>query len=176
MKLNFCVKVPQASNSTGCYKKDDFDINCETGKITCPAGHSVEFDIDKLNEHKIVKIRFNTKICNKCELKDKCTKSKKGERTINLHPYEKELQEKREYQKTDEFKEDYAKRSNGERRISQITRHGGRKSRYKGKEKTLWQLTMVAIGNNIYELMKYLQNSCKNRKRSLTGFLCPKAA
>ena len=86
------------------------------------------------------------------------------------------MQEKREYQKTDEFKEDYAKRSNGERTISQITRHGGRKARYKGKEKVLWQLTMVSIGNNIYELMKYLQNCCKNKERSSTGYLRPKVA
>jgi hypothetical protein len=171
--IEFCVKVPQASNNTGCYTKNEFDIDCKTGKVTCPAGNCMEFDLDKLEEHKIVKIRFSKKICDKCELKDKCTKSKKGERTISLHPYEKELQEKRDYQKTEKFKKDYAKRSNGERRISQITRHGGRKSRYKGVKKTLWQLTMVSIGNNIYELMKHCY---KDKKRNLTGFLCPKAA
>ena len=175
-EIEFCVKVPQPSNVTGLYTKDEFDIDCENGTVTCPAGNIARFDSDMLKEHKIIKIRFTSKLCDKCKLKDKCTKSKKGERTINLHPYEKELQEKREYQKSDEFKEDYAKRSNGERTISQITRHGGRKSRYKGKKKTLWQLTMVSISNNIYELMKYLQNRGTSKNTSSTEYLCLKTA
>jgi len=100
-------------------------------------------------------------------------KIKKG-RTINIHPYEKEIQEQREYQKTDEFKEDYAKRPNVERNISELTRHGGRKGRYRGKLKIRWQMIMVAINNNIKIITKHISKICNRQIKKVE--VCPKTA
>lgn len=62
-----------------------------------------------------------------------------------------------------------SRRANGERTISHVTAHGGRKSRYKGKKK--WQLIMASINHNVKMVMGYLQNKTKNG--TSTGELCP---
>jgi transposase/IS5 family transposase len=172
--MEFCIHVSKPINANGCYTKEEFEINFDEGKVICPNGERVEFDVDKVREHKGVTVKFDPENCQKCPKKDECTKSKDGGRSIGIHPYEEELQEAREYQKTEEFKEDYSKRSNGERTISQLTRHGGRKARYKGKEKTFWQILMVSINNNMKEIMKYIFS--KRKRINLKGELCPKAA
>ena len=107
--------------------------------------------------------------CNHCPQKEQCTKSKKG-RTIHIHPYEDRIEQQREFQKTAEFKEDYAQRSNGERTISELTKHGGRQGRYEGKQKIKWQLTMAAINNNIKATLRFLH---KKSKICPQGVVCP---
>lgn len=117
-------------------------INVEDGEVTCPDGQIEKFDSEKIKEcHENITVKFDAEVCNQCPHKSECTKSQNG-RTINIHPYEDRVQEQREYQKTEIFKNDYSRRANGERTIAQLTRHGGRESRYIGKKKTKWQLIM----------------------------------
>ncbi|QSZ27574.1 IS1182 family transposase [Aceticella autotrophica] len=170
---DFCIRVPEATNPSGGFSKEEFKIDLEKGTVECPNGHIKQFDTEKTQKHEQVTVKFRAEECNDCPLKDQCTKSKKG-RTINIHPYEKEIQEQREYQKTDEFKEDYAKRPNVERNISELTRHGGRKGRYRGKLKIRWQMIMVAINNNIKVIMKHISKICNRQIKK--GEVCPKTA
>jgi transposase len=153
--MEFCVKVPQVSNSTGLYTKEDFHFDLDNGKVTCPAGYIGKFDPEKIKERKGTMVRFDAIICNQCKNKEQCTKAKEG-RTIRINPYEDRIKEQREYQKTEIFKEDYCKRPNGERTIAQLTKHGGRKSRYVGKIKVKWQLSMSAINNNVKAIMGFV--------------------
>ncbi len=71
---------------------------------------------------------------------------------------------------TDEYKGDYPKRSNGERTISEVTKHGGRQARFKGTVKTKWQLTMVGINNNIKATARFIR---RKRQNNPQGELCP---
>jgi len=73
--------------------------------------------------------------------------------------------------KTDKFKKDYAQRSNGERTISELTKYGGRQGRYVGTKKTKWQLTMVAIKNNIKATLRFIHKKIKTYQQDE---LCPK--
>ena len=90
---------------------------------------------------------------------------------MRINPYEDRIQEQREYQKTEAFKSDYNKRPNGERTIAQLTRGGGRKSRYVGKKKTKWQLIMASINNNLKVVMGFIATKLQD---TAMGEVCQK--
>jgi transposase len=153
--MEFCIKVRNAVNRNGLFTKDDFIIDLEEGVITCPAGKTAVFNKKKIRKGKKTTVGFSKEVCLNCPMRDKCTSSKNG-RKITIHSYEEKIQEQRKYQKTPEYKKDYSKRANGERTISHITRHGGRKGRYIGKEKTGFQILIACINNNIKAVMGYI--------------------
>jgi hypothetical protein len=166
--MEFCIKVRGASNRNGLFTKDDFNIDLKNCSIICPSGCKVLLDKKKLENRKRFTVKFPKESCSKCVLRGKCTSSSNG-RIITIHEYEDRIQEQRKYQKTEEFKKDYSKRSNGERPIAHITAHGGRKSRYVGKDKTHFQILMASINQNIKVIMGYVFK----RKLKTKGGVCP---
>lgn len=167
--MEFCVKVRKAVNRNGYFTKDDFEINLDEGTIKCPAQQIKVFDKKKVKKRKKTTINFPKAVCQKCPLRDKCTSSKYG-RQITIHKHEDKIQKERKRQKSQEFKKDYCKRANGERTIAHLTRHGGRKGRYRGKEKTDFQIIIASINHNIKKVMGYILN---RRKKSHIGEVCP---
>ena len=146
------AKLAKITAHKGFYSKDDFSIDTSAGIVTCPAGQQQAFALEKLHDRKRSVVSFTPEQCSRCQQKGKCTAAKKG-RTISIHPYEDKLQKERAYQKTEEFKKNYAQRAHGERTISHMARGGGRKARYLGKTKVLFQQTLVAIKTNIKAVM-----------------------
>lgn len=171
-EMDFCIKVRSSHNGAGGYTKDEFEIDLKKGTVTCPEGNIEKFKAKKvLKEREKVSVHFSEKTCRDCPQRERCTKCKDGRRIL-IHPYEDKLQEQRTYQKTEEFKKDYSRRANGERIISHVTAHGGRKSRYIGKKKTKWQLVMASINHNVKMIMGHIQNF-PNEPVNVMGELCP---
>lgn len=135
--MEFRVKVTQPVNASGGYTKNEFNIDINAGTVTCPNGYVEDFDPQEIENREGTTVKYDVDKCNSCPKKEQCTKSKNG-RSINIHPYEDRIEQQREFRKTIEFKQDYAQRSNGERTISELTKHGGRQGKYKGKLKTKW--------------------------------------
>lgn len=173
-ETEFCVKVRSAVNKNGMLTKDEFDIKPEEGKITCPAGKVAVYDPNKEIKGSGLPVGFDEKTCKNCPLRDQCTKSKTG-RKVTINKNERELLKAKIEQKTDTFKKDYSKRANGERTISEVTKHGGRQGRYIGLYKTKWQVLMAAINNNIKKLMSFINNAEKRKTSQIAGDLCPSA-
>lgn len=165
--MEFCVKVSKASNKKGFYTKDEFEIDIDKGEIICPAGEIANFNPKKVKNRKKTSVNFGKDICDTCPHRDKCTTSKNG-RQITIHTHEDKIQKQKKKQKTEEFKKDYNKRSNGERTIAFLTRHGGRKGRYIGKKKTGFQIMMAALNQNIKVVMKHFSKP----KIPNTGEVC----
>ncbi|NPV78659.1 MAG: IS1182 family transposase [Firmicutes bacterium] len=147
------AKAPPVPERDGLYTKDDFEIDTETGIVTCPAGQEARFDVKCIEERKGATVFFGAGVCDRCPEKDKCTTGKSG-RCIRIHPYEPEIQQAREYQKTEGFKDRYVKRVNVERLNSHLTRHGAREARYIGTRKVKFQLLLCGILNNIKAVMR----------------------
>ncbi|MBE0465940.1 MAG: transposase [Candidatus Desulforudis sp.] len=84
-------------------------------------------------------------------LRDQCTGHGRG-RTIKLHEHEPVLQKARQEQKTERFKAVYCRRALGERKISDMVRHGARLARYIGHTKTDVQMIFTAAAVNIKRL------------------------
>jgi len=76
---DFCIRVPEATNPSGGFSKEEFKIDLEKGTVECPNGHIKQFDTEKTQKHEQVTVKFRAEECNDCPLKDQCTKSKKGE-------------------------------------------------------------------------------------------------
>lgn len=169
--MEFVIKVPQSFNPKGGYSKSDFDIDLSKGSVTCPAGNFESFDPEKITNREGCVVCFGANTCNNCPLKGECTTSKIG-RTITINPFEDRIDAQRKFQMTEEYKGDYPKRSNGERTISEATKHGGRQSRFKGTIKTKWQLTMVGINNNIKATARFIH---RKRQNNPQDGLCPQA-
>ncbi len=150
--LDIYVKVGKTTSRKGYFSKDEFDIDLSSGTVTCPAGNKQDFPAERVVDRKAVVVKFRADTCKQCSCKKECTSSKTG-RSITIHPYEDKLQEQKKYQRTEEFKSNYAKRAHGERTISHMARGGGRKARYAGKTKNLFQQIMVGISTNIKAIM-----------------------
>ena len=102
--------------------------------------------------HDYIQARFAPVDCCPCLHRSKCTKSKRGIRTVSFRPraeYEL-LKSARERQETAEFKTKYNKRAGIEGTISQAVRTFDlRRSRYLGLAKTHLQHLAIAAAINL---------------------------
>jgi hypothetical protein len=127
------AKVPAATNKRGRFTKDHFDVDVDTGTVTCPAGHTVTI---RPAGGKTNKVNFAAH-CAGCPLRDRCTNSSAG-RSIAIHRHEKRLQRAKAQQATEEWRAAYrADRPKVERKIAHLARRwwGGRHARCRGLER-----------------------------------------
>jgi transposase len=139
-----------------------FDVACftldwETCVAKCPQGTSSRKWSETHDTHgnPIVNIRFDAKLCAKCVARSQCTHSVQGAREITVRPREQyeALQSARQYQKTPEFKAEYATRAGVEGTLAQALRIADlRRSRYIGLAKTHLPHVLTAAGINLRRL------------------------
>ena len=110
-EIELISKVPVAKNS-GKLSKEEFSIDLENEKVVCPEEKvATKCYQSKDSEGEITRtFIFPKEVCQLCSKKNECTNAKNTGRTITVGPNEKYLQEMREIQKTEEFKEIYNKR------------------------------------------------------------------
>lgn len=133
----------------GQLSKDEFDIDLEADRVTCPGGHTVQGSkVLKRGGQGTCKFEFPAAVCAACPLRPQCVKGKAG-RTITVHPQEALLQAARAYQQTDEFRDEYRKRQVAEHRLARLVQLGIRKSRFFGRAKTKLGLLMAAAVANL---------------------------
>jgi hypothetical protein len=137
--------------------KEAFRIDLEARSCTCPAGQvthtvvSAGTRVDRRgNHHRLRAFRFDAAICADCPLRSSCAKSRRGKgRTISVHPHERLLQEAREFQHSEAFREYRARRQVAEHRLGRLVQLGVRQARYFGRAKTGFQLCMAATVANL---------------------------
>jgi transposase len=141
----------------GQIPKKEFHINLEEMTCTCPAGQTTQ-TLNKVGKwtdrHGKKQQRwaflFDADRCSACARRSECVwaKGRKG-RSISLHPQESLLQEAREFQESDAFKEYRQIRQTAEHRLARLVQLGMRQARYFGRRKTLFQLLMAATVANL---------------------------
>ena len=150
----------QASQQTG-YDADHFLVNWEQQQATCPEGHTSSSWTPAIDNRKneVIKIKFSTTDCQACPARSRCTQSSRHtRRTVTIRPHEQylALKQRREQEKTKDFKDVYAKRAGIEGTISQGVRVMGlRRSRYIGQEKTHLQHIATAAALNVVRSMAW---------------------
>jgi transposase len=141
----------------GQIPKEEFRINLEDTTCTCPAGQTTQTLIkagrwtDRFGQkHQRWAFLFDADVCEACNRRPGCVQAKgcRG-RTIQLHPQEQLLQEARELQKSDAFKEYSQIRQTAEHRLARLVQLGIRQARYFGRRKTLFQLLIAATVANL---------------------------
>jgi hypothetical protein len=141
----------------GQIPKEEFEIDLEQMKCTCPAGQTTRTlyktgrrmmrNGKKQQKRAFV---FATDVCHACARRPECVRAKRPRgRTIHLHPQERLLQEAREFQESAAFQEYRQIRQAAEHRLARLVQLGIRQARYFGRRKTLGQLLLAATVANL---------------------------
>ena len=147
---------PVATPANPDLAKSAFQIDEVVGKATCPKGQTtmvfrkVKDDAGK----KVKQFVFERDVCVACQLFERCVKSKTHGRTVTLNYHEDMINEARERQRTEEFKEKYKERPKVERKIAELVHHGLREARYIGRKKKRFQALWTAALVNFKRLFK----------------------
>ena len=126
----------------GWFAKNEFTIDFGTGQLTCPAGVSMPFRPGKT-------VRFPKHTCAACLLRQRCITSRHG-RSVSVHPDEALLAELRERQATPAGRAMLRERVKVEHALAHVGHWQGRRARYRGTRKNLFDLRRVALVHNLH--------------------------
>jgi hypothetical protein len=141
----FC-KAWRVRNASGRFAKDQFSIDFTAGRLTCPAGVSMPFEAGKT-------VRFPKETCAACPLRERCTASGNG-RSVSVHPDEELLAELRQRQQTPEGRARLRERVAVEHALAHVGHWQGRRARYNGTRKNLFDLRRVAVVHNLHVIAR----------------------
>jgi hypothetical protein len=141
-----------APQKDGRFTVDDFQINVEERKATCPAGRT-NTQCSRLVEEATGKVdyrfEFSTQ-CHDCPLRDKCLGQDQRHRTLVVGEHHSALQARRQEQRTDAFKQQMKHRNAIEGTQSELVRaHGLRRARYRGLAKVRLQSYFTGAACNV---------------------------
>ncbi len=128
------------------FHKQAFVLDWHQQLIRCPAGVSVSFVPGGT-------VHFPKDTCAQCPLRTQCTTSTNG-RSVSIHPDEALLLELRERQQTPEGRAKLRKRVAVEHTLAHVGRWQGRRARYRGTRKKLFDLRRCAVVHNLHILAR----------------------
>ena len=139
-------KVQPPTAAGGRFTKDDFQIDLDARRVTCPAGQ-----IAPLRPSGDGQMAYFGAACAGCALAARCTTSKSG-RTIAVGPHEHQLAAARERQALDQAGK--ATRPKVERKQAHMMRHrhGGRSARVRGQTKIAADFSLLGAAVNLARL------------------------
>ena len=139
-------KAWRVRNASGRFAKDQFTLDFTAGQLTCPAGVSMPFEPGRT-------VRFPKDTCAACPLRARCTASSHG-RSVAIHPDEALLAELRQRQHTHEGRAKLRERVAVEHALAHVGHWQGRRARYRGTRKNLFDLRRVAVVHNLHVIAR----------------------
>jgi len=140
--LAIYCKAWRVRNTGGRFAKDQFTLDFAAGRLTCPAGAAMPFAPGKT-------VRFPAATCAACPLRARCTTSSHG-RSVAIHPDEALLAELRHRQQDPGGRAKLRERVAVEHALAHVGRWQGRRARYRGTRKNLFDLRRVAVVHNLH--------------------------
>lgn len=128
------------------YAKTAFTLDWDAGTIRCPNQVIIPF-------HPGQTVHFPEEQCQACPLRERCTTSATG-RSVQIHPDERLLQELRARQLTPQGRAKLRERVAVEHALSHIGRWQGRRARYCGTRKNLFDLRRCAVVHNLHAIQR----------------------
>lgn len=135
------------------FSKQAFTLDWERQTIRCPDAQEMPFVPGGV-------VHFPKEICAKCPLKEQCTTSAKG-RSVSIHPDEALMIELRERQQTTQGRVQLRERVAVEHTLAQMGQWQGRRARYRGVRKNLFDLRRCAVVHNLHVLARSQQLSAE---------------
>ncbi len=154
--ITIVAPLKENFNPTGLFPQEKFVFD-DTG-VTCPAGNRTM--ISNNNEKDgTTTFFFKKDVCSLCILKELCTKQDR--RTITIGKHHELVEEAREYNKTEAFKEDMKERAQIEPKHAEMKRfHGLARAKYWGLPKVNIQAIITAIVVNVKRFANVLGSVC----------------
>jgi hypothetical protein len=140
------AKVPTVQNGE-CFPKSALAIDLDRMEVRWPAGQ-ITTDYRSLGQHRAGRFVFADATCQACPLRSQCVRAQ-GARSITVQHEERLQQQARRHNQTEAGKKSLRQRVVVEHGIARLVRLGIRQSRYFGKTKTRFQVTMAAIVANL---------------------------
>jgi transposase len=144
--LAIYCKAWRVRNAAGRYAKTDFTLDFTARQLTCPAGVTMSFEPGQT-------VRFPERACAACPLRQRCTTSGHG-RSVAIHPDEALLAELRERQATPAGRAKLRERVKVEHALAHVGQWQGRRARYRGTRKNLFDLRRVAVVHNLHVIAR----------------------
>ncbi|ATB36132.1 transposase [Cystobacter fuscus] len=147
------LSKPWKARNGELFAKSDFKIDMRSRTITCPEGKTMRFELGKT-------VEFATKDCETCPLREKCTQAQIGQgRTVAISEDEALQHKLRKLMKTPAGRERLRKRVGVEHRQAHIARRQGRRARYRGVRKNVFDLRRAASIQNLETWQRHLELS-----------------
>jgi hypothetical protein len=140
----FCKAFPVHNGPR--FTKTAFGLDFDRGELTCPAGVAMPFALGG-------KVQFPAQVCAACPLRVQCTTSTRG-RSVQIHPDERLLVELRARQLTAQGRAKLRERVPVEHALAHIGHWQGRRARYLGERKNLFDLRRVAVVHNLHVIAR----------------------
>jgi Transposase DDE domain/Transposase domain (DUF772) len=128
------------------FHKLAFSLDWEQQIIQCPASQEMPFVLGGI-------VHFPKDTCAQCLLQTQCTTSPKG-RSVSIHPDEALLIELRQRQQTPQGRAKLRERVAVEHSLAHVGRWQGRRARYRGLRKNLFDLRRCAVVHNLHVLAR----------------------
>jgi hypothetical protein len=135
------------------FHKQAFALDWERQVIRCPAEQEMPFVPGGV-------VHFPKETCAQCPLQAQCTTSPKG-RSVSIHPDEALLIELRQRQQTPQGRSQLRERVAVEHTLAHVGRWQGRRARYRGLRKNLFDLRRCAVVHNLHVLARSQQLSAE---------------
>jgi hypothetical protein len=143
----FCKAFPVRNGSR--FAKTAFTLDFDQHLLTCPNSVTVPFTPGG-------RVQFPAASCQRCPLRAQCTTSIRG-RSVQIHPDERLLAELRAAQQTPHGRAKLRERVKVEHTLAHVGRWQGRRARYIGDRKNLFDLRRVAVVHNLHVIARQPQ-------------------
>jgi Transposase DDE domain len=147
----YCKAWP-VRNSTR-FTKTAFALDWERQVLRCPNNQELPFVPGGV-------VQFPAETCAACPLRERCTTSPHG-RSVSIHPDERLVWELRQRQLTPLGRAKLRERVAVEHALAHIGRWQGRRARYRGPRKNLFDLRRCAVVHNLHVLARVATSSKK---------------
>jgi hypothetical protein len=126
------------------FPKTAFELDWEQQTVRCPNQQEMPFTPGGV-------VHFPAEVCAVCPLRERCTTSPQG-RSVSIHPDEQLLWELRQRQLTPTGRAKLRERVAVEHTLAHIGHWQGRRARYRGLRKNLFDLRRSAVVHNLHVL------------------------
>jgi Transposase DDE domain len=140
----FCKAFPVRNGPR--FAKPAFHLDFDHGLLTCPNHVTMAFRPGG-------KVQFPAQGCAACPLRPQCTTSSRG-RSVQIHPDERLLAELRARQQTPHGRAKLRERVKVEHALAHVGHWQGRRARYLGQRKNLFDLRRVAVVHNLHVIAR----------------------
>jgi Transposase DDE domain/Transposase domain (DUF772) len=133
------------------FAKTAFFLDWERERIRCPNQQELPFEPGGT-------VHFPAEVCAACPLRERCTSSARG-RSVHIHPDEALLAELRQRQLSASGRAKLRERVAVEHTLAHVGHWQGRRARYRGIRKNLFDLRRCAIVHNLHVMARSAQPS-----------------
>jgi len=150
---------PTSKRRDNALTRADISLDFEAHRATCAAGMITDDHRrvwSKDHQCEVSAYHWPKEVCNACPLRERCCRNRQGGFRVRLHPHEQELRQAREDWQDPKVRELYRRRSQCERLVNQMTRHGCRRARGWGLGSAQLQAHLIAMRCNLQLLARAL--------------------